>query len=127
MIEVRDTFLHFLADNLVDIAFHYVRRDSNDPSGELLLRNAVNVEFLGAELNNDLSKWQVAVDIVADDEETAVTMLDEVWKLLKSAFYTPILNGTGNIMWDRRIPFRKVDGAYYYQFSAIFNITYAEK
>lgn len=134
MVQVRDTFLHFLADNLTGIEVHPVRKDPNDPSAELLKLNAVNVEFLGFDLAVDVSGQQVVIDVVNDDERTAVTWVSSLFTLLSAAYYTPKLDyntpsspvptGT-NIMWDRKkVRFRKVGNDNYSHFSCVLDLKF---
>jgi hypothetical protein len=115
---VRHTFLHFLADNLVGISVHPVRRDASDPSTEILKINAVNVQFLGLDLDIAVSGQQAVIDVVNEDESTAVDWVSSVFALLSAAYYTPLLSYDdiqspaplgSNIMWDRhRVRFKKI-------------------
>jgi hypothetical protein len=131
--QVRDTFLHFLADNLPTATVHFVVRDPADPGADKLKMNCVNVEFLGFGLAHDISTHDVSVDVVADSEEDAITWMSEVWTLLKSAFYTPLLDYAdaenpvargSNLMWDRQVNFRPVHSEYYTHYSAIIGLKF---
>lgn len=133
MFQARDTFLHFLADNLPTATVHFVVRDPNDPSADKLKMNCVNVEFLGYGLAHDISVHDVSVDVVADSTEDAITWMSEVWGLLKAAFYTPLFDYTDpaypvatgtNLMWDRQVNFRPIYSEYYTHYSAIIGLKF---
>lgn len=107
--DCRDTFLHFLYDNLAGIAVVAIREDPNDPSASVLKPNAINVQFLKLSADT-VATQQVSIDIIHDTENTAVDWMESVWTLLRSAFYTPLYNYSTpsapvakhtNIMWDR--------------------------
>ncbi len=126
--QARDTFLHFIADNLpTGTAFHYLHRDPNDPASELLKTNAVNVEFNGMASYNLTDMQYVSIDVVADYDDDAVTWVKNVVDLLRSAYYTPLYNYTvptapvpvrGNVMWPRAaINFRKIHSDNYSHYS----------
>lgn len=134
MKKVRDTFLHFLADNMGTTPVHPIRRDPNDPGGEVLQLNAVNVEFFGVDLDTGVSTFQVAVDCIAEDETSVLNMVNSVWSLLKSAFYTPMLDYTNpasptstgrNIMWDRyKVRFKKVANPNYCHYTCLLTLRF---
>lgn len=96
--QCRDTFLHFLADhpNLVGIPVHNLRQDPSNPDLELLQRNAINVEFLNTGFGSagHDSKQQVEIDILNDDELTAVDWAQSLANALQTAGYTPLMDYT---------------------------------
>jgi hypothetical protein len=121
---IRDTFLHFIADNLSSgMTFQYIHRDPDDPDSELLKMNAVNISYQGLSLSFDTDKQFVVIDVVSDYEETAVTWIHSIVSLLRSAYYTPILDYTnpssptpvwGNVMWPKApIIFRRINSDNY--------------
>jgi hypothetical protein len=133
LFQVRDTFLHFLADNLNGVEVHHVVKDPNDPSSDMLKMNCVNVTFLGVGLTNTINVQDVSVDVVADSAEDAVSWMLAVWGLLKAAFYTPLRDYTdyqnpvscgSNLMWERQVNFRPVSVDNYSHYSAIIGLKF---
>ncbi len=126
MQEVRDTFLHLLADNLPDIPIHPIRLDPRNPSLNIMADNSINVEFLNLSFGH-VGKQQVCLDVVHDTEETAIAWMSSLWTLLGSAFYTRLLSYTNpdnpadlgsNVMWDMdSIKFVKVQSDSYTHFA----------
>jgi hypothetical protein len=113
----RDTFLHFLADNLPDTQVHARRYDITDPGADELMENAVNIEFLGVALDPLVSVQQASIDVIFTDERIAVDTVAKLWTLFRSAFYTTLLDYTNitpvstgtNLMWDKTaVNFRRV-------------------
>ena len=131
MREARDSFLHFLADNLTGIEIHPRRFDPNDPSLTFLKEDAINVEFLGLSLG-DVASQQVVLDIIHTDELTAVDWMQTVWSLFKAAFYTPLLDyssgspvSTGKLLyWGRSVSFRRVYEDNYCRYSCTMNLRF---
>src|SRR5688572_11161354 len=109
----RDTFLHFLSDNLTGLTVRNVRKATNNPSLAKLADNAVNVQFLTPRPHPHIASQLVSIDVIHEDELTAVDMTQQVYELLSSAYYTPkydytdpdnpVLTGQ-NIMWSRELP-----------------------
>jgi hypothetical protein len=129
----RDTFLHFLADNLTSVTIHPRRRDANDPSADELAENAVNVEFTGVSFGPDISEQQAAIDVIYTDERTAVDTVAQLWNLFQSAYYTPLLNyttltpvATGtNLMWDKTaVRFRRVYSGDYTHYTCLLPLKF---
>ena len=85
----RDTFLHFLADNLSGITVHPIRKDTNRPDASKLAENAVNVQFLTQRHRVHIAELWVSIDVIHSEELTAVDWTQRVFDLLSSAFYTP--------------------------------------
>lgn len=126
MRQARDTFLHFLADNLVGRLVHPIRLDLSDPSKALLAMNAINVSFEDMALDTVSQQWAV-IDIVGDDELSVIVWVKEVSDILRAAYMTPLLDyinpaspvSTGsNLTWDRRaVSFRRVHSGQYVHYT----------
>ena len=138
MIRVRDSFLHFLNDNLPPgMTLHPLRRDPNNRAADALAMNAVNVSFLNLSAGNDtaLAAQQVVLDVISDDENTAVDWVGAMFDLLRSAFYAPLYDysnpdspvATGtNMMWDRRrVTFKQVTSEAYSHYSCLLSVKFA--
>lgn len=136
MRQVRDSFLHFLADNLTGVPIHAVRRDLTNPSSDKLQGNALNVQFLNSTFGVSQSSQTVALDILNDNELTVVDWTEQLWRLLKASFYTPLLDYTDpqnpvptgtNIMWDRNgVRFNPLWDDYYYRYACYLSLHYQE-
>lgn len=137
MIRIRDSFLHFLNDNLpADITLHPLRRDPNNRAADALSMNAVNVSFLNLTAGNEtvLGAQQVVIDVVGDDENIVVDWVGILFDLLRSSFYAPLYDynnlatpaATGtNLMWDRRrITFKKITSESYSHYSALLSLKF---
>ena len=115
----RDTFLHFIADNLTQYTVWAVRKSSTDPSRGKLKENAINVQFLTSRPHVHIASQLVSIDVIHAEELTAVDMTQAVWELLSSAFYTPKYDYTNpaaptltgqNIYWEKdSVIFRPID------------------
>jgi hypothetical protein len=116
-----DTFLHFLADNLVGIPVHPVRRQSTDANADRLEMNAFNVSIMALDPDIHVSILQLSLDVVNDDELSAVDWVDQIWGLLNAALMTPkesYKTGTpvyqsSNIFWNKSVKFLKVHSDFY--------------
>lgn len=135
MREVRDSFLKFLADNLPsDLPVHAIRRDPNDPISNILKSNAVNVQFLNLTLEKSVSTQLTSVDVLADDETTALESVNQVWQLLSASYYTPQLNYLdpahpvptfSNIYWPvKGLQFKPIYSDYYFHYSLSLQIKF---
>lgn len=130
----RDTFLHFLADNLSGINVHGIRRDPNDPAAGLLQMEAVNVCFDRVDMGVVLSTIFGKIDVISASELSATDMMQEVWQLLSGRFYTPMLDYTNptspvdtgtTLMWKRGgVRFMPVENDSYYNFSCTLPIQF---
>lgn len=129
--DARDTFLHVLADNLVGIKVHPLRKSAIKEEG-IPQVNAVNVCFHDFDNSpNRESVVMVSIDIIYDDELTAGDIADQVARLLHTAAFTPKLNysdpdnpvttGT-NISWDSKVAFISVETDRYSHYSATVNL-----
>lgn len=136
MRNVRDSFLHFLADNLTGVPIHPVRRDMNDPKSDKLQGNALNVQFSNTSFGVAQSTQVVNLDILNDNELVVVQWTEQLWRLLSSSFYTPLLDYTDplnpvstgtNIMWDRNgVRFSPIWDDYYYRYLCPLSLHYKE-
>lgn len=136
MRQARDTFLHFLSDNLAaGTVVHNLRLDPNYQDAWLLQMNAVNVQFLTDSPRARMSDLTVTVDVIADSELDAVTMATNVFLLLSQSGTTPILDYTNqslppvslgsNLFWDTEaVRFRPVYGETYFRHSALLTLSY---
>lgn len=131
--DIRDSFLHFLADNLTGITVHPLRFDKNDPGADGFQTNALNVQFLSTSLRH-VATQQVVLDVIQDDENTAVDWLDSMWTLLSSAFYTELYSySTGSpvdqhrhIMWDAEsVRFTRISNDNYVHYSCILPLEFS--
>lgn len=131
--DVRDTFLHFLNDNLGSIPVHAVRSDPHNPQAEALKLNTVNIQFLNISLDS-IARQQVVIDVLNDNENTAVDWVTSIWQLLRSAFYTPLYNYStpsspvaqrSNIMWGQKsVVFRRVASTNYTHYTCILPLDF---
>lgn|SRR6185437_2073136 len=133
MRKTRDTFLHFLSDNLTGVPLHTVRADSSNPSMARYQTDAVNVKFLDVSPNWQIGSTLVEIAVIANDELDALTWVQSVYALLSSAYYTPKLDYTNpanpvatgtNIYWDVDIKFRTVltSNDFYYDYRCLLTL-----
>ena len=121
----RDSFLHFLADNLPSLSIHPIRRDPDDPATGTLQVEAINVGFGRLDLGITVSSIFAKIDVISTSELTATDMMQQVWLLLAAKFYTPLLDYTdpqnpvqmGTMLMWKRCRFVPVDNDAYFQFS----------
>lgn len=116
MIEVRDTFLHFIADNL-SAPVHYMVYDPSDMSGSNYKANAVNIEYHNESPKVGIGQFVVCLDVIYDSELTALPVMKELFKLLTASGMAPLYDYSGdapvsqgcNIYWDvRKIQFKRL-------------------
>jgi hypothetical protein len=131
VIQVRDSFLHYLADNLPDITIHPRRFDVNNPNSETLMEGAVNVEFFDITPHMHVSSQRVALDVVYADEREAVSVMNQLWSVLVCLQaplkdYTipasPVLTGQ-NMMWDK-VSFKRISSQYYCHYLCLLTLEY---
>ena len=91
MRNARDSFLHYLADNL-SFDVHALMADANSPASSRLQLNTLNVDFLDISPSFGNATIRVVLDVLHDDENAALDMIQGIWDLFKQAFYTPILD-----------------------------------
>lgn len=127
----RDTFLHFLADNLTGQTVHPLRRDVDNPSSGTLQNNAVNVQFIKDHPDVHIGSTFVIIDVINDNELQAIANTRDVWNLLSAAAYTPkfdyssgspVATGT-NVMWDPcRVTFIQVRDDFSFHYSCLLEL-----
>jgi hypothetical protein len=127
---LRDTWLHYLADNLT-LTVHPIRRDTSSTGP--LQTNAVNVQYLKDDLAITGTKTTVSIDVLNDDEGLCLNMVQQVWHLLNVTGsipkfdYTsgsPVATGT-NVSWDpTKIRFRSVFSDFYFRYSCLLALTH---
>jgi hypothetical protein len=131
MVQVRDTFLHYLADNLPGKTIHYRRFDVNDPNALALVENAINVEFFDISPEVAVSTQRVALDVIFTDERTAVAAMTAVWGVLVT-HQTPLMDysnpaspvATGsNLMWSK-VSFKRVTEQNYCHYLCLLTLQY---
>lgn len=125
MRNVRDSFLHYVADNLPQYEVRNVRRDTNNPGLSDLGENAINICFVGDTLSVVESCLYVSISVVHNEELTAVQMMADVTHLLQSSGTTPVLDYSnptspqivgGNLWWDTKsIKFKPIFSELYTQ------------
>lgn len=139
MRELRDTFLKFLEGHdyltALTIPVHNVRRDPNFMNAELLQLNAVNIQFLTTRFaaSGYESRQLTSIDVVHEDELTALDWTSAVAKALQTAGYVPKLDystdpptATGKLLyWNpKSIDFRPVStDSTHVRFSALLSIS----
>lgn len=134
----RDTFLHFISDNLPDgVTVHAMRRDPNDRAADTFAMNSVNIEFLnfGLGAGQVLSTHQAVIDVINDTENTVVDWVEIVWGLLKATFFIPILDYTDpanpahvgrSLCWDsRKVSFKKIASEGYSHFTCTLSLQFS--
>jgi hypothetical protein len=128
----RDTFLHYLADNLPALTVKNLRRDVNNPDAIRVTTEALNVQFIEDAPNVHIGSITVLMDVISADELTAVDMMNSVWQLLSLAGYTPQLDYSttpptqlaSNLFWNpNTIKFRPVWDDLYTRYSALLRIS----
>ncbi len=133
---VRDTFLHYLSDNLA-YPVRYLRFSKINPSSEIAQEEAVNIAFHLSSTNpSEPSYVQVSVHVISQEENTAEDMRDTVVHLLQAACQTAIFDYSGvsgggspvplhkQLSWDRRILFRPVVDNNYYQYTTLIHLNF---
>lgn len=133
MQSVRDTFLHYVADNLPSYTVKPIRKNANGVSDEYLQIDAVNITFRTLRPSVHVGRQAVTIDIVFDDERQLIACLSALWVILSSSFYTPLFDYTvpaspvaqgSNVMWDRdSISFSRIE-APNFRYSATFDLRF---
>lgn len=131
MREVRDTFLHYVADNLEGLEVHPLIRTPVDQSLDALKMNCINVSFEDLNLNSDISEYYVVIDVIYDDEMTAVDAVAALWRVLRGcmtplvSYVDPSLQVQGNVCWERSdIRFLRVVNDSYIHFSCVMPLRF---
>lgn len=135
----RETFLHYLADNLPDITFHYIHYEKDNEAANQLQSNAVNITFHDAKANGagDVSEQLVTLDIVNDSEIDAIDQEEQIITLLQKACITPLMDysgvssdpptaaaalGSEKLYWDTQVSFQTVAAPSYFHRSALIKL-----
>jgi hypothetical protein len=130
----RDTFLHYLADNLPSLTFHNLRVDKTDPKLNEIMLNAVNVTFHNSDLvgPSDLSNTLVTVDVINDSELAAVDQVEQISQLLFTAAYAPLMDytnpsapvqiGSERLFWALTMRFKPVHADNFFHLSALLHL-----
>jgi hypothetical protein len=133
--QIRDTFLRYIADNIgAGIPIHALRDDPQDPGAGVLQANAINISFLDVRLGNGtaVSTMQVVLDVLNDDENTAVDWMAAVWGVLSAAFYARVKDYTNpsspvatnkNITWET-VPFKRIASQVYTHYSCVLSLRF---
>jgi hypothetical protein len=134
MRQARDTFLHFLADNLPTLTIHNLRHDPNFPSASQLQMEGLNIQFLNDSPRVDVSGLTVTIDATYANELDAVDAMTTVWKLLQLTGYTRLTDYSDpnnlivhntNLVWDTtQVRFRPVFSDTYTRFSCLLALSY---
>jgi hypothetical protein len=134
LIACRDTFYHYLADNLPSLTFHYVRFDKNNIERNELQNNSVNITYhnadpLGA---GAISEQLVTIDVLNDDELGAIAQVEQVATLLQKVAFAQLLDytnatspvpiGSSKVFWDLKLKFKPVKSDNYFHMSALIHL-----
>lgn len=134
MRNVRDSFVHYLADNLPH-PVHVLRADSKDPSASRLQLNTINVDFIDLSPSFGNATIRVALDVLNDDENTAIDMVQSIWDLFKTSFYTSVVDYSdpahpelsARIWWEQgQTRFTRVATDRYCHYSCNLTLRYAQ-
>lgn len=134
MRQARDTFLHYLADNLPQYTVRNVRRDSNDHGLLNLAENSINITFVADQMKVTESRLLISISIVHSEELSAVDMMDDTTNLLQASGTAPILDYSnpispqvvgGNLWWDTNlIKFKPLYSELYSHFGCTLTARY---
>lgn len=131
---LRDTFLHFLADNLAGAAtIHPVRSSKDKPQYNSLQLGSINVTFHDATYSTREPTSQfVSLDILHDDELDALDVEESTVALLQLGGMTPLMDYSGDtpvqvsnsqVFWGAtHIKFRTVQSTDYFHRSAVLEL-----
>lgn len=134
MRNTRDSFLHYLADNLPSFVIHNIRVDKTDPKLNQIMLNAINVTFHNTDIlgPSQLSQYLVTIDVINDYELTALDQAEQVANLLfKNATSSlldftnpaaPVLLPGGQIFWNLVLNFKTVHSENFYHMSALMHL-----
>lgn len=134
MRNARDTFLHYVADNLPQWEVRNIRRDTNNPSLMNLGDNCINIKFNGDYLSVIQSLLLVSISVIHSEELVAVQIMHDITNLLQASGTAPILDYTnpispivvgGNLWWDTNlIKFKPISSDLYSQYSCALSVRY---
>ena len=123
---VRDSFLHFLADNLSTVTVHPCRRDKDADDTDKLEINALNVAFGDQQLESGVSSQVVILDLIHSNELADEDLVLTVFQLLNATYFCPIFDYTNpaspvnkntNVYWQRPLRWRKVPNDFYVRYN----------
>lgn len=133
MLSAFDSFIRYLADNLLTVPVHWRRHTPSDENASLLKLNYLNVQNLGFFEDDSLEYCLVSLDLLGDDERVVTGQLKEIRDLLIAEQIIPELDYSnpgsplpvnGSVSWEgRRIRFLNVrtpKGSRYVHFNATF-------
>ncbi len=130
MRQIRDTFIHFVADNIAQYittstpTVNGVWRSSAEPNRDTLNTAAINISFLDGTYSTATVTQVCAIDVIHTDELTAVDWTDALWQLLSATCYTPQLDYSGvspvptgkNVVWPiAGVRFKPIVDKYYFR------------
>jgi hypothetical protein len=131
----RDTFLHYLSDNLPSLVFHNMRVDKKNPKLNEIMVNAVNVTFHNTDFSgpSDLSQVLVTVDVIYDSELDAVAAAESITRLLFTAAFAPLMDYTipsapvqisnERLFWNLALNFKPVHADNFFHMSALLHLS----
>jgi hypothetical protein len=130
----RDSFLHFLSDNLAGLEVRNLRRDPDMPELEFIKPNAVNVKFLDVGLSVHVAPLTASIDIAHDSELSAIDLMKQVWSLLSATGYCAQKDYTdpqnpvalnSNLFWDTNsVSFRPISGDLFSRYNCTLTLSY---
>jgi hypothetical protein len=130
----RDTFLHYLNDNLPALTVHNLRVDKNDPKLNEIMLNAINITFHNNDFSgpSNLSQTLVTIDVVNDLELNALDQAEQITQLLFKAAYAPLMDYTNplapvqianeRLFWNLSLGFKVVHAENFFHMSALLHI-----
>lgn len=130
----RDTFLHYLSDNLPSLTIHNIRVDKDDPKLNEIMLNAVNVTFHNSDFSgpSELSQNLVTVDVIFDRELDAVDAAEQISQLLFKAAFAPLMDYTTpstpvqisneRLFWNLAMRFKPVHADNFFHMSALLHL-----
>lgn len=130
MLSARDSFLHFVHDNLVGVVVRNLRRDPDDASLSQLAIG-VNIQFIGDDSEVAVSGLLTNIDVIDEKERDCITTVEKLSALLRLGGYTQLVDYTtlspagGNVFWDvNAIRFRPVSDDLFFRYSCTLRLEY---
>jgi hypothetical protein len=133
MLTATDSFIEYLAENLVDIPIHWRRQTASDENAGMLKHGHLNVQGLGFFEDDSLEYCLISLDLLGDDERVVLGQLKTVRDLLVSEQLIPELDYTipaspittgRSVYWDGRnirfLSVRTPKGQRYVHYNATF-------
>jgi hypothetical protein len=131
----KDTFLHYLADNLPLLTYNNLRVDKQNPKLNEIMLNAVNITFHNMDFSgpSDLSALLVTVDVVNDSELIAGDQAEQISHLLFTAAFAPLMDYTipsapvqisnERLFWMLSLRFKPVHSENFFHLSALLHLS----